>query len=100
MARIIVPVVTVFDHNGKPDYEANKKVADFLIGYGVDGILILGSTGEFTELSVSEKRAFLQSYADHVMVAWSCTQGQAALRLTRRCNSPTASTIWVIELHS
>ena len=66
MARIIVPVVTVFDHNGKPDYEANKKVADFLIGYGVDGILILGSTGEFTELSVSEKRAFLQSYADHV----------------------------------
>lgn len=45
MAKIIVPVVTVFDHNGKPDYEDNKKVADYLIQNGVDGILVLGPTG-------------------------------------------------------
>lgn len=66
MAKIIVPVVTVFDHNGKPDYAANKKVIDFLISHGVDGILVLGSTGEFTELSVSEKKDFLEFYAAHV----------------------------------
>lgn len=65
MAKIIVPVVTVFDHNGKPDYEDNKKVADYLIENGVDGILVLGSTGEFTELTVAEKRDFLAFYADY-----------------------------------
>lgn len=66
MAKIIVPVVTVFGHDGKPDHEANKKVVDFLISHGVDGILVLGSTGEFTELSVAEKKEFLTFYAEYV----------------------------------
>ena len=66
MQKIIVPVVTVFDRAGKPDREANKKVIDFLLQYPLDGILVLGSTGEFTELSAAEKRAFLQFYADYV----------------------------------
>ncbi len=66
MPKIIVPVVTVFDRNGKPDHEANKKVIDFLLRYPLDGILVLGSTGEFTELSAAEKRDFLQFYADYV----------------------------------
>ena len=66
MVKINVPVVTVFDHNGKPDYEANKKVADYLIQNRVDGILVLGSTGEFTELTVAEKRDFLEFYAGYV----------------------------------
>ena len=45
MIKIIAPAVTVFDRNEKPDYEGNKKVIDFLIGRGIDGILVLGSTG-------------------------------------------------------
>ena len=65
MPKIIVPVVTIFDHSGKPDPEANKKVIDFLIQNGVDGILVLGSTGEFTELSLREKWDFLAFYADY-----------------------------------
>ena len=66
MAKIIVPVVTVFGHDGKPDYEDNKKVIDYLIDNHVDGILVLGSTGEFTELSVAEKKDFLSFYANYV----------------------------------
>lgn len=66
MSKIIVPVVTVFDHSGKPDYEDNRKVAEYLVQSGVDGILVLGSTGEFTELTVAEKRAFLAFYAECV----------------------------------
>lgn len=66
MAKIIVPVVTVFGHDGKPDYEDNKKVIDYLIANHVDGILVLGSTGEFTELSVAEKKDFLSFYANYV----------------------------------
>ena len=65
-ANIITPVVTALDHSGKPDYEANKKIIDFLIQNQVDGILVLGSTGEFTEFSAQEKRNFLEFYADYV----------------------------------
>ena len=35
MAKIIVPVVTVFGHDGKPDYEDNKKVIDYLTNAGL-----------------------------------------------------------------
>lgn len=65
MYKIITPVVTVFDSNEKPDYEANKKVIDFLVEGGVDGILVLGSTGEFTGLSRKEKSDFFRFYADY-----------------------------------
>ena len=44
MYKIITPVITVFNEHEKPDYEANKKVIDFLVQGGVDGILVLGST--------------------------------------------------------
>lgn len=78
MAKIIAPVVTVFDRNEKPDYEANKKVVDFLVAGGVDGILVLGSTGEFTVLTPGEKRDFLRFYAEY-------TAGRAELYAGTAC---------------
>lgn len=65
MYKIITPVVTVFDENEKPDYEGNKRVIDFLADGGVDGILVLGSTGEFTGLSRQEKSDFFRFYAEY-----------------------------------
>lgn len=65
MYKIITPVVTVFDENEKPDYEANKKVIDFLVEGGVDGILVLGSTGEFTGLTKEEKMDFFKFYSEY-----------------------------------
>ncbi|MBR5508375.1 MAG: dihydrodipicolinate synthase family protein [Clostridia bacterium] len=66
MAKIITPVVTILSKNEKPDYEGNKKVIDFLIKGGVDGILVLGSAGEFPNFSVSERLDFFKFYADYV----------------------------------
>ncbi|WP_124067971.1 dihydrodipicolinate synthase family protein [Clostridium sp. E02] len=65
MYKIITPVITVFDAMEKPDYEANKKVIDFLVKGGVDGILVLGSTGEFTGLTKQEKSDFFRFYAEY-----------------------------------
>lgn len=64
--KIVTPVVTIFDENEKIDYEGNKKVIDFLIEGGVDGILVLGSTGEFTGMTYEEKRDFFKFYKDYV----------------------------------
>ncbi len=65
MNKIITPVVTAFDKNEKPDYEANKKIIDFLVQGKVDGILVLGSAGEFTALTKEEKLDFFQFYAEY-----------------------------------
>lgn len=65
MCEIIVPVVTVFDENEKPNFEENKKVIDFLVDGGVDGILVLGSTGEFTVLDYEDKLQFAKDYYDY-----------------------------------
>ena len=39
MAKIIAPVVTIFNEEEKPDYAGNKKVIDFLIEGGLEAFL-------------------------------------------------------------
>ena len=80
MCEIIVPVVTVFDKNEKPDFEENKKVIDFLVDGGVDGILVLGSTGEFTVLDYEDKLKFTKDYYDY-------TNGRVDLYFGSNCPS-------------
>lgn len=80
MCEIIVPVVTVFDENEKPDFEQNKKVIDFLVEAGVDGILVLGSTGEFTVLDYEDKLQFAKEYYEY-------TDGRCDLYLGSNCPS-------------
>lgn len=80
MCEIIVPVVTVFGENEKPDFEENKKVIDFLVNGGVDGILVLGSTGEFTVLDYEDKLQFAKDYYDY-------TNGRVDLYLGSNCPS-------------
>ena len=46
-AKWITPAVTAMDENGHIDMEANKRVYDFLIEKGMDGILLFGSIGEY-----------------------------------------------------
>ncbi|MFR2715965.1 MAG: dihydrodipicolinate synthase family protein [Anaerococcus obesiensis] len=38
---------------------------DFLVNGGVDGILVLGSTGEFTVLDYEDKLQFAKDYYDY-----------------------------------
>ena len=88
MKKIITPVITVLDSNEKPDYEGNKKVIDFLIKGGVDGILVLGSAGEFPNFSVEERVAFLKFYSEYVngrvelFAGTGCVSYQDTLKLS------------------
>jgi 4-hydroxy-tetrahydrodipicolinate synthase len=56
---VFTPVVTIFDERGEIDYEGNKRVIERLIKAGVDGILFLGSIGEFFTISIEEKFKFI-----------------------------------------
>lgn len=93
MYKIITPVVTIFDEHEKPDYEANKKVIDFLIEGGVDGILVLGSTGEFTGLTKKEKSDFFKFYSEY-------TNGRAELYAGTGCMNFEDTVELSNEIHS
>ncbi|MBS6211870.1 MAG: dihydrodipicolinate synthase family protein [Proteus hauseri] len=57
---IITPIVTPFhrDDEQSINYEATEKLINHLIHYGVKGIFILGSNGEFHVIDENEKIEF------------------------------------------
>lgn len=57
---IIPPVSSTFDCDGNLDKAAMKHVADFLIEKGVDGLFYLGTGGEFSQMSSSQRMAFAE----------------------------------------
>jgi len=63
---IIPPVVTLFHEVGEFNWEANKKLADYLISQGVNGILFMGSTGEFSSLPIEKRKKFAEEMIRHV----------------------------------
>lgn len=82
MCKIITPIVTIFDKSGALDIEGNKKVIDFVIEGGVDGILVLGSTGEFTNMTMDEKKALCSLYADYNNGRVELYAGTGCLKVT------------------
>jgi 2-dehydro-3-deoxy-D-pentonate aldolase len=65
-AEFLTPVVTAFDQEGKVDHQANKKIYDFLIDGGVDGLVIMGSTGEFFSMEAAQKKELIDLVVSHV----------------------------------
>ena len=59
-AKWITPAVTAMDSQGHVDMEANKAIYDFLIEKGMDGLLLLGSIGEFFAISTPEKKRLIR----------------------------------------
>lgn len=56
---IITPTITVFDKDKKIDFEATKEHIENLITGGVNGILFLGSIGEFFAMTSAEKKELI-----------------------------------------
>lgn len=62
---VFCPAVTPLDAEGRIDLEAAGKLYDHLIAGGLDGIVVLGSIGEFQALESEEKRRLIRFAADH-----------------------------------
>lgn len=54
-----VPIVTPFNDDQTPNWEKFKKVIDFTIDSGIDGMLIAGSTGEYHMMTTDEHKEVL-----------------------------------------
>ena len=60
MARYITPAVTPLLPDGRIDEASCRRLYDHLIEGGVDGILILGSIGEFFAFPMEERRKLIR----------------------------------------
>lgn len=58
-AKYITPAVTIFRQDGSLDLEACGKVYEHLIKGGIDGILLMGSIGEFFALTMEQKKELI-----------------------------------------
>lgn len=63
---IIPPVSTLFTPEGQFDPQRTSVLIDDLITAGVDGLFFLGSGGEFSQLSVDERKAIAEFVTEHV----------------------------------
>ena len=59
MAKFYTAVVTIFNKDGSLDYNGNKSVYENLIRNHSDGIVLMGSTGEFFNLTLLLRRLLL-----------------------------------------
>ncbi|EHI97293.1 Dihydrodipicolinate synthase [Clostridium sp. DL-VIII] len=57
---IYTPLITIFNEKGGIDEENSKILIEKLINDGVDGIVVLGSVGEFFNLSFEEKKDYIK----------------------------------------
>lgn len=77
-ANYFTPVVTAFDQAGKLDRKGNQHIWEHLIQGGVDGLVIMGSIGEFFALSGEEKRCMIDEVTSYV-------QGRVKLYIGTGC---------------
>jgi len=96
---IVCAVVTPFTTAGAPDVDALTTLIDFQIECGVDGIFVLGTTGEGLLCSVSERQRLtercLQRAADRVPVVVHCgaTDTGTAVELVRHAAVAGATSV-------
>lgn len=65
-AKYLTPVITAFNKEREIDIEGNKEIWEHLINGGVDGIVLLGSTGEFFNMSMLQKKELIKLAAEHI----------------------------------
>lgn len=58
-------LITPFNRKGEVDFKALKKLIDFQIENGVDGIVVCATTGESATLSLKEKQAIIIESVEH-----------------------------------
>lgn len=89
MKKIITPAVTILDADEKPDREGNRRMIEYLVKGGVDGILILGSAGEFPNFSMEERLDYYRFCADcnggrvELLAGTGCMCYRDTLRLSK-----------------
>lgn len=90
---IWTPVVTPFAEDGTVAFDTLKKVVDLLVGQGVHGLIVGGTTGEYYALGDQERRDVLDCVARHaqgripIMAGINATTTECCLSLGKHAKA-------------
>lgn len=99
---IIPPIVTPMNADESVDLAGLRKHIDHMLTFGVQGIFVLGTTGEFYALDDSEKQAVTVAAVEHcrgrspVFVGTGAETTREVLRITRMAEKEGADGVSVI----
>jgi 4-hydroxy-tetrahydrodipicolinate synthase len=102
-AQYLTPVVTAFDAEGHLDHKANQAIYDHLIEGGIDGLVILGSTGEFFAMPDTQKQELIDLVVRHVngrtkvYIGTACMTVEATIQLSNYALTAGADGVMVVS---
>jgi 4-hydroxy-tetrahydrodipicolinate synthase len=64
LAGVIAAIATAVDPKGEPDCARSTALARFLLDNGCDGLNVLGTTGEATSFSLTQRQRVMGAYRD------------------------------------
>jgi 4-hydroxy-tetrahydrodipicolinate synthase len=98
----VIPILaTPFNDDESLDLDSWRRLLEFMIGIGVDGVTILGVLGESNRLNDQDRERLIESAVDIVrqrvpiIVGTSHTGTEAAVYLSRRAEELGASAVMV-----
>jgi len=72
LGSVLTAIATPFHEDGKIDFDAFQRLAQYLVDHGSDGLVVVGTTGESPTLSDSERndpiRAAIEAVGDQATV--------------------------------
>src|SRR2546427_3651150 len=98
---IWTPIPTPLTKRGRVDTDATRRLVDFLIEAGIDGLLPLGTSGEFALLQREERKTLVDVVVDQAdsrvpvvagAAASAMQEGVALLPRSKEGRVPTALT--------
>lgn len=98
---VAVLPVTPFTQDFRIDEEAYIKNLDYYANIGVDGVMVNGSIGEFSSLSIQERKRMLEITIEHLndkIYVGSCTSSdntREVIELTRHAKEVGASVVMI-----
>src|SRR5581483_2432082 len=66
LGSVLTAIVTPFRDDGKIDFDAFQRLAQFLVDSGSDGVVVAGTTGEGPTLSDSERNDLISAAVEAV----------------------------------
>jgi len=80
-AKFYCPVLTIFNDDGSLNLEQNRALWDHLIVGGIDGIVLMGSTGEFFAMTDAQKRELIDAATSYLKGRTKLIVGTACLNV-------------------
>ncbi len=102
-AMFLTPVVTAFDAEGNLDIQANKNIYEYLMKGGVDGLVVMGSSGEFFAMTTQQKKDLIDAAVETVdhkvklMIGTSCMRVEDTVEISNYALDKGADAVMIIS---